>query len=59
MGVYMYQCFHCLCNTVVWQNDFDFSDYGFDGEGIVHHLICSNCGAEIEYYVKVDDDDEN
>lgn len=54
----MYQCFHCLCNTVVWQNDFDFADYGLDGDGIVHCLCCSNCGAEIEYYVRVDDDDE-
>ena len=50
----MYECFHCLSRSVSWGADFDFSDYGMDGEGIVHHLHCSNCGAEIEYYIRTD-----
>lgn len=29
----MYQCFHCLQYGVVWDSDFDFSDYGYDEEG--------------------------
>lgn len=47
----MFECFHCGKKAVVWQSDFDFSDYGYDGEGIVQVLHCSNCGAEIEYKI--------
>lgn len=50
-GEVMYECFHCGQRTVVWQSDFDFSDYGYEGEGIVHVCHCSNCGADIEYRV--------
>ena len=46
-----YQCFHCLQNTVIWDSDFDFADYGLEGEGIIHVCHCTNCGAEIEYQV--------
>lgn len=49
-----YKCFNCLENTVVWQSDFDFEDFGYEGEGVVHILHCSNCGAEIEYRVPSD-----
>lgn len=49
----MYQCFNCGQYAVVWMNDFDFEDYGIEGEGIVHVCQCSNCGAEIEYYCKI------
>lgn len=49
----MYECFHCGCKSVIWQSDFDFSDYGYEGEGIVHVCTCSNCGAEIEYRVPI------
>lgn len=55
----MYQCFHCGQNSVFWQADFDFEDYGLDGVGIVHTCKCSNCGEDIEYYVScVDNEDE-
>lgn len=47
----MYECFHCGNRSVVWDSDFDFSDYGWDGEGIVHVCHCTNCGAEIEYRI--------
>ena len=55
----MYQFFHCLANAVIWQNDFTFEDFGYDGEGIVHVLTCMNCGAEIEYDVPDNDVDTN
>lgn len=51
----MYQCFNCLCNSVVWDSDFDFEDFGYEGEGIVHIRHCTNCGAEIEYRVPIGD----
>lgn len=47
-----YQCFHCLTNNVVWDSDFSFEDFGYEGEGIVHICHCTNCGAEIEYRVR-------
>lgn len=40
----MYERFHCGAKAVVWEAGFDFSDYGYDGEGIVHVYQCANCG---------------
>lgn len=54
----MYECFHCGENTVIWDADFDFSDFGYDGEGIVHVCHCTNCGAEINYMVSCGDEEE-
>lgn len=47
----MYECFHCCTKGVIWDSDFDFEDFGYDGEGIVHICHCANCGAEIEYRI--------
>lgn len=58
----MYQCFHCLSDSVVWSADFSFEDYGYEmendegqvtTEGVVHVCRCTNCGAEIEYKVPI------
>lgn len=46
-----YECFHCLSHSVIWDADFDFDDYGYEGEGIIHICHCMNCGAEIEYKI--------
>lgn len=55
----MYECFHCLKKAVVWDSDFDFSDFGYEGEGVVHICHCSNCGAEIEYRCSCQPVEEN
>lgn len=47
----MYECFHCGERAAVWQNDWSFEDYGLEGDGLVHELICSNCGAVITYEI--------
>ena len=47
----LYECFHCGQNAVSWDADFDFDDYGIDGEGVINTCHCNNCGAHIEYYV--------
>ena len=47
----MFECFHCLQRTVVWECDYDFEDMGYEGEGIVQILYRTNCGAEIEYRI--------
>lgn len=54
----MYECFHCGAKSVIWDSDWDFSDYGLDGMGVVHTCHCMNCGAVIEYYVRFDDEEE-
>lgn len=57
----MYECFHCGAKAVVWNADFDFSDFGYDGEGIVQTCHCTNCGAQITYRIPVrkEEDDGN
>lgn len=54
----LYECFHCGQRAVIWDNDFDFEDYGLEGEGIVHACHCTNCGADITYNVRTDGDEE-
>ena len=53
----MYECFHCCTKSVIWDSDFDFNDYGMEGEGIIHVCHCTNCGAEIEYRIKIGDEE--
>ena len=55
----MYQCFHCGEYAVIWQADFDFSDFGYEGEGIVQVCKCTNCGAEIEYRIQIGEEKED
>lgn len=55
----MYECFHCGARAVIWDADFDFDDFGYEGEGVVHVCHCANCGAEIEYRISIGGDDED
>lgn len=52
----MYECFHCGNRSVVWDSDFSFEDMGYDGEGIVNVCHCTNCGAYIEYRIRLDEE---
>ena len=54
------KCWHCN-NELIWGGDFDYSDYGIDGEGIVSNLSCMNkdCGAYVEVYLKTDKKENN
>ncbi len=52
----MYECFHCCEKAVIWDADFTFEDYGYEGDGLIHVCHCTNCGAEIEYRIPLDDD---
>lgn len=54
----MYQCFHCLNNTVCWDCDYSFEDFGYEGEGIVQICHCATCGAEIEYRIPLEENKE-
>lgn len=55
----MYECFHCGQLAVVWGADFDFEDYGLEGIGIVHSCSCSNCGADILYFIRIDEPEDS
>ena len=39
---------------LVWQSDFTFEDYGYEGDGIVSVYQCITCGADIEVSTRVD-----
>lgn len=54
----MYQCFHCGAMAVIWDNDFMYEDMGYDGEGFVHICHCTAYGAEIEYRISQDIEEE-
>lgn len=55
----MYECFHCGNDSVVWDMDFDFQDLGIEEDGIIHFCHCTECGAQIEYRVPVNNKPEN
>lgn len=54
----MFECFHCLTRSVIWDCDFTFEDYGMEGEGIIHECHCENCGAQITYYIPLNMEEE-
>jgi len=47
----MYECFHCGERAVIWDCDFSFEDYGYEGDGIVQECHCTHCGASITYMI--------
>lgn len=55
----MYECFHCGQKAVSWMSDFTFEEMGYEGEGVVHCCTCGNCGAEIEYRIRFDNEEED
>lgn len=55
----MYECFHCGERAVIWGGDFNFEDFGYIGEGIVHQCYCNNCGAEVLYLINLEEEDED
>lgn len=44
-----------------WDNDFNLSDvYGEgEGKGIVTFLHCMNCGADVEYALRIDQEENS
>lgn len=32
----MLECFNCLNRSVIYDCDYDYEDFGYEGEGIVH-----------------------
>lgn len=42
--------------SVIWDADFDYDDYGIEGDGIIHECHRSNCGAQITYRIPIGND---
>lgn len=53
----MADCFHCGAG-LVWNGDFTFEDFGMEGEGLVHTLSCSNCNADVVYFIPENTEEE-
>ena len=51
-------CWHCG-EPMIWGADFDYEDYGLEGEGIVSSFSCSNCPAVGEIYLTFGNEKEN
>ena len=44
--------------TVIWGADFNADEYGYDDQnGIIHECHCTQCGAQITYYIPGDVDE--
>ena len=51
------RCWFCNDN-LIWNNDFNFEDYGLEGEGIIAILSCSGCNATFEGYLSLEEEEE-
>lgn len=55
----MHECFWCGECNVVWDCDYDFEDFGYEGCGIVQVSHCANCGAYYECYIEFKNDEDD
>lgn len=53
----MTDCWFCGAD-LIWQSDFNYDEIHGEGEGIVAILICSECGAMVEFSLRTDEEDE-
>ena len=44
----MVKCYNCA-SDMIWGSDFDFEDFGYDGEGIVSSFTCPKCSTYAEF----------
>ena len=54
----LYERFHCGARAVGWESDFDYEDMGYEGRGLVQFCSCQNCGAQIEYDIPTEEEQE-
>jgi hypothetical protein len=50
-------CWFCggkLC----WDADYDYRDIYWEGDGVVAMLHCKDCGAEVQYSLREDEEQE-
>ena len=54
----MNKCF-CCGYEVIWDNDFNYDDLGYNGNGIVRLYHCPNCGSDIEYRIPLNEEEDD
>ena len=50
-------CWYCG-TKLVWDSDFNYDEVFGEGEGIVTMLHCPECGAEVQFSLRDDDEVE-
>lgn len=50
-------CFFCGVGRLIWGCDYSFEDFMLDGDGIVSVHTCSECGAEWQGYLPLEDNE--
>ena len=50
----MVNCYNCK-SEMIWGNDFDFDECGYEGEGVVKCFNCPRCETYAEFVVPFDD----
>jgi hypothetical protein len=45
--------------SVIWDNDYSLEEVYGVGDGIIHACHCTECGAEITYVLRFDDEKES
>ena len=46
----MVKCYACK-SEMIWQNDFNFEDFGYEGDGVVSCFSCPACDTYAEFVI--------
>ena len=49
------KCWYCG-GKLRWNSDFNYDEVYGEGEGIVTFLTCTNCGAEVQYSLRKEEE---
>lgn len=48
-------CWYCG-GKLIWQSDYNYDEIHGEGEGVATYLICSECGADVQYSLRTDEE---
>ena len=48
----MVKCYNCD-TEMIWQNDFDFDEVGYEGEGVISSFTCPECDTYAEFVISL------
>lgn len=49
-------CWYCGGN-LIWDSDFNYDEVFGEGKGVISFLHCSECGAEVQYSLRTDEEE--
>ena len=53
--IMLMRCWYCG-GQLRWDSDFSYDEIFGEGDGIVSFLTCMNCGAEVQYSLREEED---